>query len=103
MKDSILKTILAILVFIFNTPDIVVARRLGDEYPNLWSDINQTSYEARRSRAISSFNHDNTFDDRCPGTVITMSAGYATILKSHKGYGKVPYPSDYQVGVRNRQ
>ena len=103
MKYTILKAILAILVFIFNTPAIIVARRLGDEYQNLWSEINQTSYEARRSRAISSFNHDNTFDDRCPGTVITTSAGYATILKSHKDYGKLPYPSDYQVGVRKRQ
>ena len=100
MKNTMLKAIFAILIFIFNTPNIVVTKRIGDAHPNIWSELNQTSYEARSSRAISSFNQHNSFDDHCPGTVVTMSAGYATILKSHKGYGKVPYPSDYQVGAR---
>ena len=78
-------------------PYIVVTKSIGEEQQNLWLELNQTSYEERRSRAISSFNQDNTFNDKCPGTVLTMSSGYATILKSHEGYGKVPYPSGYEV------
>ena len=62
----------------------------------LWLESNQTFSEERRARAISSFNQENSVtNNQCPGTVITMLDGFATVLKSHNGYGKVPYPSNY--------
>ena len=33
--------------------------------------------------------------DHCRGSVTHLSANEATILKSHRGYGKTPYPANY--------
>ena len=64
---------------------------------DFWPELGLPSLDERRSRAISSFNQGNSHTDQCPGTVITMLPGYATVIKSHNGYGKEPYPSDYEV------
>ena len=97
MKVFIFKIIIAKLVLVSATPEEVPVESISNQTQNLWSELSQFSSDERSSRAISSFNRDNSYNDQCPGTVVTLSPGYATILKSHKGYGKVPYPSNYKV------
>ena len=80
-----------------NAADDIHKEIINDD--KLWLEANpsfEVLEELRRSRAISSFNQENSFrNNQCPGTVITMLEGFAIVLKSHKGYGKVPYPSNY--------
>ena len=97
MKELIYFIIITSLIFALATSKDIAIKNVDDERLDIFSEITQSSSDERRSRAISSFNRENSYKDQCPGTVLTMSPGYATILKSHKGYGKVPYPSDYQV------
>ena len=89
----LLSLVLNILI-IFATSDNIHSEIVYND--QLWIENNSSFAEERRSRAINSFNQDNSVkNNQCPGTVITMLEGFATVLKSHNGYGKVPYPSDY--------
>ena len=88
-----LSLVLNILI-IFATSDNIHSE-IADNV-QLWIENNSSFAEERRSRAINGFNQENSVkNSQCPGTVITMLEGFATVLKSHNGYGKVPYPSDY--------
>ena len=107
MKVFIFKLLIAKLVLVSTTPEDIGSLRnqtqnLWSEFnqfsSELWSEFNQFSSDERPSRRdISSFSGDNSYDEQCPGTVVTLSPGYATRLKSHEGYGNVHYPSNYKV------
>ena len=89
----LLSLVLNILI-IFATSDNIHSEIVYND--QLWIENNSSFAEERRSRAINGFNQENSVkNNQCPGTVITMLEGFATVLKSHNGYGKVPYPSNY--------
>ena len=97
MDVFIFKLVIIKFVIVFVISEDVPVSSLGNRTESLWSELNQFSSDERAARAISSFKSENVYTRECPGSVVSLSPGYATILKSHEGYGKVPYPSDYKV------
>ena len=51
---------------------------------------------ARASRYDWTGEQDNP---ECPGNVMTLNAGEATRIQSHKSFGKESYPEDYKVSL----
>ena len=103
MKTFVLKVFIVNFISTFITAEELSGERSRNQTQDRWTELRQlasikvASSDARSSRAISPIYRYNSYNSQCPGTVVTLSPGDATIVDSHKNYGKDPYPSDYKV------
>ena len=103
MKAILLKIFIVNAISTFATAKELSEERSRNQTQDLWAELRQLasikvgSRDARSYQAISPIYSDNSYNSQCPGTVVTLSGGDATIVESHMNYGKDPYPSDYKV------
>ena len=103
MKVFLLNIVIVNVISTFATAEELSEERSRNQTQDLWDELRQLasikvgSQDARSYRAISPTYRENSYNSQCPGTVVTLSGGDATIVESHKNYGKDPYPSDYKV------